>query len=51
MNLTWSTAHTGGACCMRFQGTKKLPDEDQELNDLVANTVKYVLKENKHARI
>ena len=34
---------------MRFQGTKKLPTEGQDLNALVANTVKEVIKQKKCA--
>ena len=47
MNLTWSTAHGGGAGRVRFQGAKKLPSKGKELNDLVTNAVKSVLTTNK----
>ena len=35
---------------MRFQGFNKRPSEGQELNALVANLVKEVLKSNKRAK-
>ena len=40
MKLTWLTARGSGAGRVRFQGTKNCPTEGQELNDIVANTVK-----------
>ena len=47
MKSTWSTARGGGVVCVRFQGTKKRLAEGKELNDLVTNTVKEILKTNK----
>ena len=47
MKQTRSAACGGGAGYMRFQGTKKLLTEGQQLNALVANTVKEVIKQNK----
>ena len=35
---------------MRFQGTKKRPEEGQEPDILVVNAVKEVIKENKRAK-
>ena len=50
MNLTWSTACSGGVVRVRFQGAKKRPDEVEELNALVAKAVKAVLTTNKHKK-
>ena len=41
---TWSTACGSGAGRVQFQGTKKWPTEGQELNALVANELKEVIK-------
>ena len=43
MKLTWSTACSGGAGRVRFQGDKKRPDKGKDLNALVSNTVKEVI--------
>ena len=43
MRSTWSTARRGGAGRVRFQGAKKRPYEDEELNALIDNAVKVVL--------
>ena len=40
MKLSWLTARGSGARRVRFQGTKNCPAKGQELNDIVANTVK-----------
>ena len=50
MKLTWSTACRGVAGCLRFQGAKKRPAKVEDLNDLVTNAVKVVLKPNKRKR-
>ena len=47
MKSTWLTARSGGAGRVRFQGAKKRPDKGKELNALVYNVVKGVLKYNK----
>ena len=47
---TWSTASGGRAGHMRFQATNKYPSGVQDTNDLVANTVKEVLKAKKRAK-
>ena len=44
MNLTWPTARGRRALLVRFQGTKNFLDEGQELNALVANAIKAILK-------
>ena len=44
MKLTWSTDCGSGACYVRFQGAKKRPAKGQELNALLVNVVKEVLK-------
>ena len=41
---TCLTAHGGGAGRVTFHGAKNLPAEGKELNALVTNTVKKVLK-------
>ena len=41
------TSRGGGADHVRFQGTKKRPEEVQELNALVANAVSELLIHNK----
>ena len=46
MTFTWSTARSGSAGRVRFQGAKKRPAEVEELNSLVANAVKAVLTTN-----
>ena len=40
MKLSWLTARGSGAGRMRFQGTKNRPAKGQDLNNIVANTVK-----------
>ena len=40
MNLTWSTARSGGAGHIRFQGAKKRLAKGKELNARVVNAVK-----------
>ena len=50
MKLTWSTACRRVAGCLRFQGAKKRPAKVEDLNDLVTNAVKVVLKPNKRKR-
>ena len=50
MKSTWSTARGSGAGCVKFQGDKKRPAKGNDLNALVVNTVKLVLKLNKHKR-
>ena len=47
MKSTWSTDRCRGACRIRFQGAKKRLDKGEELNALVSNKVKEVLKSNK----
>ena len=47
MKLTWSPACGGGSVRVRFQGDKKLPSKGEELNTLVINAVKEILKYNK----
>ena len=47
MKSTCSTARGGGAGLVRFQGAKKRPAEGKDLNYLVSNAVKEVLKNNK----
>ena len=42
IKLTWLTDRGSGAGRVRFQGAKKRPAEDEDLNSLVANTVKAV---------
>ena len=44
---TWLTTRGGGAGCMRFQGAKKRSAEIEDLNALVTNAVKEILKTNK----
>ena len=41
------TAHGGSTGRVRFQGAKKRPAEGEEINDIVSNAVKKVLKNNK----
>ena len=50
MKSTWSTACGRGAGRVRFQGAKKRPAEGKELNGLVSNSVKEVLKSNKRLK-
>ena len=50
MKSTWLTAHGSGVGRLRLQGNKKCLYKGQELNDLVANAVKEVLKANKHEK-
>ena len=50
MKSTWSTARGSGAGCVKFQGDKKRPAKGNDLNALVVNTVKLVLKPNKCKR-
>ena len=50
MNSTCSTACGGGAGRVRFQGAKKFPDKGEDLNALVYNKLKEVLKTNKHLK-
>ena len=50
MKLTWWTSCDGGAGRVRFQGSKKRPDEGKELNSVVANVVKTVLTTNKRKK-
>ena len=47
MKQTQFTSRGGGADHVRFQGTKKRPEEVQELNALVANAVSELLIHNK----
>ena len=44
MKLTWSTTCGGIICCVQFQGANKCPTKVQELNALVANELKEVIK-------
>ena len=37
---TWSTARSGSACCVRFQGAQKRLSKGEDLNALVTNAVK-----------
>ena len=48
MRLTWSTARSYGAGRVRFQGAKKLLAKSEDLNALVSNAVKEVIKTDKH---
>ena len=50
MKSTWSTTRGGGADRVRFQGAKKRPAEDEELNYPVSNAVKEVLKKKTSKR-
>ena len=44
MKFTWLTARGGEAGHVRFQVARKRPVKDKELNALVTNAVKQVLK-------
>ena len=48
--LTWSTTSGGRAGCVRFQVAKKRSADGEDLNELMTNVVKEVLKENKHTK-
>ena len=50
MKSTWLTASVVGAGNMRFHGTKKHLAKGEELNDLVTNAVKDILKPNKRVK-
>ena len=50
MKSTWLTVNRGRAGHVWFKGAKKRPAEGQYLNALVANTVKEILKSNKHVK-
>ena len=50
MKSTWLTARGGGAGHVRFQGAKKRPAEGEDMNDLVTNAVKEVLKSKKRVK-
>ena len=50
INFILSTARGSSAGRVRFQGDNKRPAEGEELNALVANTVKAVLTTNKHKK-
>ena len=50
MKSTWSTARCSGTGRVKFQGDKKRPAKGNDLNALVVNTVKLVLKPNKCKR-
>ena len=50
MNSTWLTACGGGAVRVKFQGAKKRLDEGKDINALVANALKSVLKINKRKK-
>ena len=45
---TWSSACDGGSGRIRLQGAKKRQAECEDLNYLVTNAVKEILKANKH---
>ena len=47
MKQTWLTACGGGAGCVNFQGANRRPEEGRDLNALVSNALKEVLKYNK----
>ena len=48
ISLTWLNACGGSAGHVIFQGAKKRPAEVEELNALVSNAVKEVIKTDKH---
>ena len=50
MKSTWSTARCSGTGRVKFQGAKERPAKGNDLNALVVNTVKLVLKLNKRKR-
>ena len=50
MKSTWLTVHSGGAGRVQFKGAKKSPSEGQDMDDLVVNAVKEVLKENNNVK-
>ena len=50
MKLNWFTLHGSGSDSMHFQGAKKRSDEVQDMNALVANALKEVLKSNKREK-
>ena len=44
MKSTWSTARGSGTGRIRFQGAKKRPTKGEQLNALIANTLKELKK-------
>ena len=50
MKLSWLTARGSGAGCVRFQGTMKRPAKGEELNALVTNALKEIIKSNRRLK-